>query len=452
MDIQGLKNACNEKYAQAIESMEKGEPNMEVARLLLEAAELLVKISKTDFLTRTASESKAEKLLSAAKKLRTVGDASAVYRDLTGRILKVVPKKVSPSTGLPEQVCEESIAPQTVEVRQIAAKNKPEEQPPGYDRREPCEDTPTKDKFNGFLYPENGKGKANGKEGAGGYRFAWDDLPKISFEDVAGLADVKEAVMRKVLLPLKNPELYEGYVKKNGGGLLLYGPPGTGKTMIAAAIAHEIGAKFCSLGPSDLVLGGIGNTEKACVQLFREARSFPCAVLFFDEMESICPVNTHAQGARQLRSELLRQIQGMEAYGEKNDQILFLIAATNKPWDIDPAFIRPGRFGTRIYVGLPDAPARRYMVGMRLQKIRSAGMVAIGDLEIDHIIERSAGFNGADVANLLEEAQEHSALRSIRTGVKIILQEDFEQAFEKVTSSVQERDLKQLTDWREKNG
>ena len=452
MDIQGLKNACNEKYAQAIESMEKGEPNMEVARLLLEAAELLVKISKTDFLTRTASESKAEKLLSAAKKLRTVGDASAVYRDLTGRILKVVPKKVSPFPELPEQVCEESIAPQTVEVRQIAEKNKPEEQPPGHDRREPREDAPTKDKFNGFLYPESGKGKANGKESAGGYRFAWDDLPKISFEDVAGLADVKEAVMRKVLLPLKNPELYEGYVRKNGGGLLLYGPPGTGKTMIAAAIAHEIGAKFCSLGPSDLVLGGIGNTEKACVQLFREARSFPCAVLFFDEMESICPVNTHAQGARQLRSELLRQIQGMEAYGEKNDQILFLIAATNKPWDIDPAFIRPGRFGTRIYVGLPDAPARRYMVGMWLQKIRSAGMVAIGDLEIDHIIERSAGFNGADVANLLEEAQEHSALRSIRTGVKIILQEDFEQAFEKVTSSVQERDLKQLTDWREKNG
>ena len=452
MDIRGLKNACNEKYAQAIESMEKGEPNMEVARLLLEAAELLVKISKTDFLTRTASESKAEKLLSAAKKLRTVGDASAAYRDLTGRILKVVPKKVSPFPELPEQVCEESIAPQTVEVRQIAEKNKPEEQPPGHDRREPREDAPTKDKFNGFLYPESGKGKANGKESPGGYRCAWDDLPNISFEDVAGLADVKEAVMRKVLLPLKNPELYEGYVRKNGGGLLLYGPPGTGKTMIAAAIAHEIGAKFCSLGPSDLVLGGIGNTEKACVQLFREARSFPCAVLFFDEMESICPVNTHAQGVRQLRSELLRQIQGMEAYGEKNDQILFLIAATNKPWDIDPAFVRPGRFGTRIYVGLPDAPARRYMVGMRLQKIRSAGMVAIGDLEIDHIIERSAGFNGADVANLLEEAQEHSALRSIRTGVKIILQEDFEQAFEKVTSSVQERDLKQLTDWREKNG
>ena len=172
MDIQGLKNACNEKYAQAIESMEKGEPNMEVARLLLEAAELLVKISKTDFLTRTASESKAEKLLSAAKKLRTVGDASAVYRDLTGRILKVVPKKVSPFPELPEQVCEESIAPQTVEVRQVAAKNKPEEQPPGYDRREPCEDAPTKDKFNGFLYPENGKGKANGKESAGGYRLS----------------------------------------------------------------------------------------------------------------------------------------------------------------------------------------------------------------------------------------------------------------------------------------
>ena len=222
--------------------------------------------------------------------------------------------------------------------------------------------------------------------------------------------------------------------------------------MVAAAIAHEIGAKFCTVGPSDLVLGGIGNSEKAVVALFKEARSFPCSVIFFDEMESICPVTTQAQGARQLRSELLRQIQGMEAYGEQNDHILFLIAATNKPWDIDPAFVRPGRFGTRIYVGLPDEEARRYMIENRLNKIQSSGKVRVHDIDIDDIVERTEGFNGADMTNLTDEVQELSALRSVKTGIKEIVQYDFDMALEKITSSVQSKDLQRLEQWQEENG
>lgn len=459
MDIQELKNACNEKYAQAIEGMERGNPNAEIARLLLDAAELLVKISKADFLTRAASENKAAKLLAAAKKLRATGDASAVYRDLTGRTLKVTPAKApqAPDVLMRENASDTHAQ---AEERNDEPTGKAEEQPAEQTPEEPYEeeqeeqksDEPTLDELKGLLHSKNGRGKAYGKEDTSGYRFAWDDLPKISFDDVAGLADVKEAVMRKVLLPLKNPELYEGYVKKNGGGLLLYGPPGTGKTMIAAAIAHEIGAKFCSLGPSDLVMQGVGNSEKAAVALFKEARSFPCAVLFFDEIESICPASTHAQGARQLRSELLRQIQGMEAYGEQNDKILFLIAATNKPWDIDPAFIRPGRFGTRIYVGLPDAPARQYMLEMRLNKILQTGKVLVSNIDAAQIVEKTEGFNGADMANLLDEVQELSALRSAKTGIKEILQEDFDNALKKITSSVQEKDMQKLREWKEQNG
>lgn len=430
-----MKNACNEKYGQAIEGMERGDANAEIARLLLDAAELLVKISKADFLTRAASENKAAKLLAAAKKLRTTGDAAAVYRDLTGKTLQA--KAVSAKTETEE--------PQAF-IRQ-------EEVAVGEEDITPQKSgEPDLDELKGLLKEGKGKGRVYGKEDTGGCRFDWDDLPKISFDDVAGLADVKEAVLRKVLLPLKNPELYEGYVKKNGGGLLLYGPPGTGKTMIAAAIAHEIGAKFCSLGPSDLVLGGVGNSEKAAVALFKEARSFPCAVLFFDEMESICPASTHAQGARQLRSELLRQIQGMEAYGEQNDKILFLIAATNKPWDIDPAFIRPGRFGTRIYVGLPDAPARQYMLEMRLNRILQTGKVLVGNIDAAQIVEKTEGFNGADMANLLDEVQELSAIRSVKTGIKEILQEDFDNALKKITTSVQDKDLQKLREWKEQNG
>lgn len=477
MDIRAQKDACNAKYARAIEGLEQGEPQAGIARLLLDAASDLLQIGKLDVSQRAQCEQKAQKLLNVARNLRQTGDASAAYAALTGRRLPV--KKEEPPRERPVQAenakppvqgqkasafVQEEEPPKRSEEKPSAQDEEPFVRPQGtfdadHKETEPAErkekngdGEASLDELKGLLRRGSRSARAYGGEDTSGYRFAWDDLPKVSFDDVAGLADVKEAVLRKVLLPLKNPELYEGYVKKNGGGLLLYGPPGTGKTMIAAAIAHEIGAKFCSLGPSDLVLGGIGNSEKAVVALFKEARSFPCAVLFFDEIESICPASTHAQGARQLRSELLRQIQGMEAYGEQDDKILFLIAATNKPWDIDPAFVRPGRFGTRIYVGLPDAPARRYMLDTRLNKILQTGKVLIGNVDADAVVERTEGFNGADMANLLDEVQELSALRSAKTGIKEILQEDFDRALEKITSSVQEKDLQKLREWKEQNG
>ena len=284
------------------------------------------------------------------------------------------------------------------------------------------------------------------------FKFDWDSLPIIHFEDIAGLESVKELVRVKVLLPLEHPEVFEGYVRKGGGGLLLYGPPGTGKTMIAAAIANEIGAKFCSVKPSDLLNQGAGNTEKAVRSLFAQARSFPCAVIYFDEMDSISPKSTKSQYAKQLRSELLAQLQGIEEYGQKKDNILFLIAATNKPWEIDSAFIRPGRFGTRVYVGLPDDEARRYMLSHRLEKIRNKGVVKVNDdINIPHIVEATNGFNGADMTNLLDRVEELSALRGIKTGEKSINQKDFDDALLEITPSVQKEDIEKLLEWKDNN-
>jgi SpoVK/Ycf46/Vps4 family AAA+-type ATPase len=280
------------------------------------------------------------------------------------------------------------------------------------------------------------------------FKFDWDSLPDITFDDVAGLDDVKEEVKIKVLLPLENPNAFEGYQKKNGGGLLLYGPPGTGKTMIAAAIANEIGAKFCSVKPSDLLHQGAGNTERAVRSLFAQARKFPCAVIYFDEMDSIAQKDTRSSYSKQLRSELLAQLQGVESYGKDTGNILYLIAATNKPWDMDSAFLRPGRFGTRVYVGLPDDDARRYMVEMRLNKIQTAGIVHIDeDINIDEIVERTKGFNGSDITNLLDKVEEFSIIRSIGTQLKAICQEDFIKAFEYVKSSVQVSDIEKLSEW-----
>ncbi len=284
------------------------------------------------------------------------------------------------------------------------------------------------------------------------YKFDWDSLPVIDFDDIAGLDEVKEVVRVKVLLPLTNPEVFEGYVRKSGGGLLLYGPPGTGKTMIAAAIANEIGAKFCSVKPSDLLNQGVGNTEKAVRALFAQAREFPCAVIYFDEMDSISPKSTKSQYAKQLRSELLSQLQGIESYGKKTDNILFLIAATNKPWDVDSAFVRPGRFGTRVYVGLPDKDAREYMINRRLDKIREKGIVAVeADMDLPSAVEKTNGFNGSDITALLDKAEELSALRAVETGEKTLKNEDLEKAFEHVTSSVQSGDIEKLLAWKAQN-
>ena len=285
------------------------------------------------------------------------------------------------------------------------------------------------------------------------FRFDWDTLPAIGFDDIAGLDDVKEIVRVKVLLPLRNPEVFEGYVRKSGGGLLLYGPPGTGKTMIAAAIANEINAKFCSVKPSDLLNTGIGNTEKAVRALFSQARRFPCSVIYFDEMDSISPKSTKSQYAKQLRSELLAQLQGIESYEKKKDNILFLIAATNKPWDIDSAFVRPGRFGTRIYIGLPDAGAREYLIRKRFEKIRAKGIVRLSDdLSVAALVEATNGFNGADMTNFLDRAEEISALRGLETGVKSIEMGDCEKALQQVTPSVQKSDIELLMRWKKENG
>ena len=284
------------------------------------------------------------------------------------------------------------------------------------------------------------------------YKFDWDSLPNINFDDIAGLENLKEVVRTKVLLPLEHPEAFEGYVKKNGGGLFLYGPPGTGKTMIAAAIANEIGAKFCSVKPSDLLHQGGGNTEKAVRTLFAQARQFPCAIIYFDEMDSIAQKNTKSSYARQLRSELLAQIQGVESYGEQTGNILFLIAATNKPWDVDSAFVRPGRFGTPLYVGLPEDEAREYIVLSRLNKIKNKGIVSVNnDIDVKMIVEQTNGFNGSDITNLLDRIEEISVIRGVRTGDKYICQDDVEKALENIHSSVQIEDIEKLMAWKEQN-
>ena len=433
MNVAELKNKCNADFDRAMTWMENDGDVKQVRALLLDVAQRLVDIGKLSSVDRIRCGDKARLVLEATRQLVSKADFPVVYRMLTGSAL---PTNKVPQPAVVSDVKAPSNTQSGTQGESVSQSN---------GKKRTQKTTAAQD-------GNNGK-ETNGKAAPNNFTFKWDELPTISFDDVAGLVDVKNTVKNKVLLPLTNPDLYKGYAKKSGGGILMYGPPGTGKTMIAAATAREIGAKFCSVGPSDLLTQGFGNSEKLIATLFKEARSFPCSVIYFDELDSICPAKTGSQYARQVRSELLRQMQGVESYGEETGHILLMVGATNKPWDVDPAFIRPGRLGERIYVGLPDDEARRYMITHALDKIKTCGIVEVGqDINIDAIVAATEGFNGADVGNLVDKVQELSIERANVTGVKTIEQADFDNAFAVVASSVQQTDIDKLDEWRRQNG
>jgi Holliday junction DNA helicase RuvB len=229
-------------------------------------------------------------------------------------------------------------------------------------------------------------------------------LPPIRFSDIAGLDDVKHTITVRMLNPLKYPEKYAAYGKKTGGGVLLFGPPGTGKTMIARAIAGEVGAKFYVIKGSDIVSKWVGESEKNISALFSEVSGDESSIIFIDEMDGLFGrrgVDTHND---KRVGEFLQQIDG---FASKNPKLL-LLGATNRPWDIDSAVTRSGRFSERIYVPLPDKPARKFLLSKHLKDIPGGK-----ELNFDKYASLTVGYSGADVAELCDRAKEGPLLRSL---------------------------------------
>jgi len=273
-------------------------------------------------------------------------------------------------------------------------------------------------------------------------RIAESDVPATTFDDIAGLKDVKEAVMYKVVYPRKYPELYDTFKKRTGGGILLYGLPGTGKTLIAEAIAHETNARFFAVRCSDLGSKWFGETEQNIRDVFDQARACDNAVIFFDEIEAYATNYREGGAMERTVPEFLTQMQGVGASEERNK--ILIIGATNKPWKLDGAFLRPGRFDEKIYVPLPDEESRRRIIQMRLKD------VPITDgLDVESFVLRSAGFNGADVDYLCEKAKENAIHRVIESkdAMPVIKNEDFEKAFDRIKSTVLESDKRDMKKW-----
>src|SRR5436305_62231 len=182
------------------------------------------------------------------------------------------------------------------------------------------------------------------------------ERPKVTFADIGGMEHVKEEVRIKIIHPLTHPELYKAYGKKTGGGILMYGPPGCGKTHLARATAGEIKAGFISVGINDVLEMWIGNSERNLHALFEQARRNKPCVLFFDEVDALGARRSDMQhsAGRHLINQFLAEMDGIQA---SNEGVLIL-AATNSPWHLDPAFRRPGRFDRVLFVPPPDAAAR----------------------------------------------------------------------------------------------
>jgi transitional endoplasmic reticulum ATPase len=234
------------------------------------------------------------------------------------------------------------------------------------------------------------------------------ERPKTSFRDVGGMEAVKEEIRLKIIYPLQHAEMYAAYGKPIGGGILMYGPPGCGKTHLARATAGEIQAGFLPVGINDVLDMWIGNSERNLHAVFEQARRTRPCVLFFDEVDALGARRSDMlqSAGRHLINQFLAELDGVAS---SNDGVLIL-AATNAPWHLDPAFRRPGRFDRVLFVPPPDAPAREQIL-----KILLSGKPA-GDLDLQHVAAKTEQFSGADLKGLIDVAIEDKLRESMKSG------------------------------------
>lgn len=245
---------------------------------------------------------------------------------------------------------------------------------------------------------------------------------KITFNDIAGIKEAKEE-LKEIIDFLKNPKKYLQMGAKIPRGVLLIGAPGTGKTMLAKAIANESGVSFFSISGSEFIELFVGVGASRVRNLFEQAKKSGKAIIFIDEIDSIGKVRgVGVTGGHEEREQTLNQILA-EMDGIGREENLVILGATNRPEYLDPALLRPGRFDRRIILDLPDLHEREDVL-----KIHSRGKPLSLSVDLKEVAERTPGFSGADLANLVNEA----AILTARREKAQINQEEFLESIEKV--------------------
>ncbi|MBL6743191.1 MAG: CDC48 family AAA ATPase [Candidatus Poseidonia sp.] len=224
----------------------------------------------------------------------------------------------------------------------------------------------------------------------------------ITYEDVGGIGQQLLKVREMIELPLKHPELFRRLGIDSPKGVLLHGPPGTGKTMIAKAVATEVNAHFKSINGPEIISKYYGESEKKLREIFDEASANSPAIIFIDEIDSICPKREDVSGEveRRVVAQMLTLMDGMQ--GRDN---VVIIGATNRRDALDPALRRPGRFDREIEIGVPDREGRS-----EIMDVHTRQMPISDDFDISWVLDNTYGFVGADLAALVREA----AMRALR--------------------------------------
>ncbi|XP_041107850.1 nuclear valosin-containing protein-like isoform X2 [Polyodon spathula] len=272
-------------------------------------------------------------------------------------------------------------------------------------------------------------------------------VPDVTWADIGALEEIRQELTMAILAPVRNPDQFKALGLSAPAGVLLAGPPGCGKTLLAKAVANESGLNFISVKGPELLNMYVGESERAVRQVFQRAQNSAPCVIFFDEIDALCPRRTDRESGASVRvvNQLLTEMDGLETRKQ-----VFIMAATNRPDIIDPAILRPGRLDKSLYIGLPP-PKDRFAI---LQTITKCGRRPLleTDVNLEEIAhdKRSDCFTGADLSALVREAsinalQGHLCLQApAATNAPVaeirVSRQNFEDALKKVKPSVSKRD------------
>ena len=263
------------------------------------------------------------------------------------------------------------------------------------------------------------------------------EIPDVNWDDIGGLADVKQELQEAVEWPLKYQGLFLHSDATPPKGILLYGPPGTGKTLMAKAAAHESEANFISIKGPELLSKWVGESEKGVREVFRKARQAAPCIVFFDEIDAIAPnrggMGSDSHVTERVISQLLTELDGLEVLSN-----VIIIAATNRPDIIDAALLRPGRFDRLLYVAPPDKESR-----IQIFQIHTSKKPLAEDVKIETLAAQTEGYTGADIAALasaavmlalrghIEKYKDPKKAESAKTELKLHMKH-FEEAMKKI--------------------
>ncbi|KAK5738418.1 AAA+-type ATPase [Elasticomyces elasticus] len=255
------------------------------------------------------------------------------------------------------------------------------------------------------------------------------EKPKTRWSDIGGSEAAKQRFDDAIGIPLHHADILAEHRARPSTGVLLYGPPGCSKTMTAQAVAATYDLNFIAVKGAELISMYVGESERAVRDIFRKAAQAAPCMIFFDEIDAIGSERESGGGTKGLNvlTTLLTEMDGFNAR-----EGVYVLAATNKPDSLDPALLRPGRFDSLVYVGLPTAEARHEILNIALR----GQPVPVAAAEITRLVSETEGYSGAEVVGVCQVAKMATVKRRIRGGNVAMAREDFEEGFKQVTKGV----------------